>query len=154
MTPCLCGCNQPARIRGQFASFACEKRYKPPKEKKPRSTGSRARKARIRNMVKDYTEADWQKALDYFDHSCAYCNEKRDDLQQEHFVPVKDGGNYVPTNIIPACPPCNSEKQGRDPFKWLVVEKRRLREYLKIEEYFSGLAQNVTSDSQTPLGAI
>jgi 5-methylcytosine-specific restriction endonuclease McrA len=102
-------------------------------------------------MVKDFSNEDWERCLDYFDGSCAYCNEKRDDLQQEHFVPVRDGGNYVPTNIIPACPPCNSEKQGRDPFKWLVVEKRRLREYLKIEEYFEQVKQDTPGDSQEAL---
>jgi 5-methylcytosine-specific restriction endonuclease McrA len=118
------------------------------REPKPRSTGSRARKARIRAMEKNYTAEDWQKALAYFDNKCAYCGIEGD-LQQEHFVPVRDGGNYTPDNIIPACGPCNAEKQGRDPFKWLVVDKRKLREYIKIEDYFLEIAQMTTGSPRT-----
>jgi 5-methylcytosine-specific restriction endonuclease McrA len=118
------------------------------REPKPRSTGSRARKARIRAMEKNYTAQDWQRALAYFGNKCAYCGTEGD-LQQEHFVPVRDGGNYTPDNIIPACGPCNAEKQGRDPFKWLVVEKRKLREYIKIEDYFLQIAQMTTGSPET-----
>jgi 5-methylcytosine-specific restriction endonuclease McrA len=137
-----CPCGKPARI-GKYCSWTHRSLYekKAKKPKKPPSTGSKARKARIRLMKKEYTKEDWQKALEYFDNSCAYCNEKRDDLQQDHFVPVNDGGTYTPDNIVPACPPCNSSKQKIDPFEWLVVRKRRLREYLKIEEYFESLQE-------------
>jgi 5-methylcytosine-specific restriction endonuclease McrA len=55
---------------------------------------------------------------------------------------VNDGGQYTPDNIVPACPSCNSRKQKIDPFEWLVVRERRLREYLKIEEYFTSLKGN------------
>jgi 5-methylcytosine-specific restriction endonuclease McrA len=138
----LCPCGKPARIGG-YCSWTHRSQYnkKAKKPRKPPSTGSKARKARIKQMVKNYSKEDWQKALDYFG-GCAYCNEKRDDLQQDHFIPVNDGGQYTPDNIVPACPSCNSRKQKIDPFEWLVVRERRLREYLKIEEYFASLKGN------------
>lgn len=89
-------------------------------------------------MVKEYTDEDWQKALAYFDNKCAYCG-STEDLEQEHFVPVRFGGGYTKDNIVPSCKDCNSHKQGQDPFKWLVVKERKLREYIKIEDYFNSL---------------
>jgi 5-methylcytosine-specific restriction endonuclease McrA len=139
------GSRMPANwLEAQRAFYSPKQKREP----KPRSTGSRARKARIRAMEKNYTAQDWQRALEYFDNKCAYCGADSD-LQQEHFVPVRDGGGYTPDNIIPACGPCNAEKQGRDPFKWLVVDKRKLREYIKIEDYFTGLmpATKETADA-------
>jgi 5-methylcytosine-specific restriction endonuclease McrA len=140
----ICPRDVPTLLDGKYCSFRCRSvGRKPKKAKKPPTTGSRERKKRIRAMEKNYAAEDWQKALAYFDNKCAYCGTDGD-LQQEHFVPVRDGGSYTPDNIIPACGPCNAEKQGRDPFKWLVVDKRKLREYIKIEDYFTGLAQMPT----------
>jgi 5-methylcytosine-specific restriction endonuclease McrA len=145
----ICPRDVPTLLDGLYCSFRCRSiGRKPKKAKKPPTTGSRERKKRIRAMEKNYTAEDWQRALAYFDNKCAYCGIDGD-LQQEHFVPVRDGGNYTPDNIIPACGPCNAEKQGRDPFKWLVVDKRKLREYIKIEDYFLQIAQMTTGSPET-----
>ncbi len=52
---------------------------------------------------------DWKAVLDYFNHECAYCGSK-EDLEQEHIVPVSDGGTYAIGNIVPACRKCNASK--------------------------------------------
>lgn len=48
---------------------------------------------------------------------CGYCGEKKhaDDLTFDHVVPVIQGGKKSWTNIITACEPCNSRKEGRTP---------------------------------------
>lgn len=106
------------------------------KEKKPLSTGSRARKARIRGMVKNFSKQEWMTALDYFDHRCAYCWEKGR-LQQEHFLPVNMNGDYTARNIIPACAKCNSKKSDKDPFEFLMSQEHGVVAYLRIGQYFT-----------------
>ena len=134
---CFCGRTTDYPVDSKYCSYVCQEQQEP-KEKKPPSTGSKERKARIRSMEKNFTTQDWQRCLEYFQNKCAYCGSDGD-LQQEHFIPVNDGGTYTPDNIIPACAPCNSRKQRKDPFDYLVVQERRLREYLKIEDYFASL---------------
>jgi 5-methylcytosine-specific restriction endonuclease McrA len=129
---CICGKRTDYPIDGLYCSYAC----RPPEPKKPRATGSKARKARIRQMVKDFSTQDWTEVLTFFDNRCAYCGEATE-LQQEHFLPVHLGGSYTPDNIIPACKTCNARKSNKDPFDYLVVQERRLREYLRITEYLS-----------------
>jgi 5-methylcytosine-specific restriction endonuclease McrA len=105
------------------------------REKKPRTTGSRERKARIRQMVRDYGSADWKQALAYFQNKCAYCD-AGGHLQQEHFLPVRLGGHYVPGNIVPACSPCNGKKSDKDPLEWLLSRAGGLVVYARIMQFF------------------
>ena len=60
----------------------------------------------------DFTMEDWQRAVAYFDHKCAYCRKKRR-LTQDHVQPVVQGGGHTATNIVPACGPCNSLKRSK-----------------------------------------
>lgn len=50
-------------------------------------------------------------------HVCQYCWEKFDaeDLTFDHVVPVVHGGKKTWDNIVTACVPCNSKKEGRTP---------------------------------------
>jgi hypothetical protein len=121
------------------------------REPKPRTTGSRARKARIRGMVKNYTAQDWERCLEYWNNACAYCG-AGGRMQQEHYLPVDMGGTYTPDNIIPACGKCNSQKQRKDPLEWLLTKQEHgLVIMLRISQYFSTIPLN---DTQKPLGAI
>lgn len=92
------------------------------------------RAALKRSLPACFTEEDWRLALEYFDHSCAYCGEVRP-LAQEHFVPLAAGGPYTPDNIVPACKSCNSSKYNRPPEAWCTPPA-----YEKVKAYFLWLA--------------
>jgi predicted phage replisome organizer len=62
----------------------------------------------------------WKGILDYFDNSCAYCGKTDCDLEQEHVIPINDGGKFEMGNIIPACRSCNASKQSKSVFDWYV----------------------------------
>lgn len=63
------------------------------------------------------TGDEWQKNLEYFDYSCAYCGSK-ENLTKEHIVPVTKGGATSKKNIIPACLSCNSAKSNKEFTAW------------------------------------
>jgi 5-methylcytosine-specific restriction endonuclease McrA len=140
----VCPRDVPTLLDGLYCSFRCRSvgKKKKAKQRKPLTTGSRERKARIRGMVKSYTQEDWQKALSYFENKCAYCG-KSGHMQQEHYYSVLDGGTYTPDNIIPACSKCNSSKSNKDPLEWLLTKQEHgLVTMWKISQYFSTLPVN------------
>jgi len=148
---CACGCGRETDhpLYGKYYSFACKKRHEAPPAKEKRrklepserskTSGSRARHIRIKGMVKDFSPADWKRALDHFENKCAYCGESAKRLEQEHFVSVNSGGTYTGKNIIPACPKCNGNKRDKDPFEWLVVRDYGLVAYARITQYLDGM---------------
>jgi 5-methylcytosine-specific restriction endonuclease McrA len=95
---------------------------------KARAGGQRHR-ARKRSLPVQWTVQDWQSCLEFFDHSCAYCERSNVNLQQEHFIPLDDSKlpddlrdlkiGTVPWNMFPACGTCNSSKGNKDPFEWV-----------------------------------
>lgn len=62
-------------------------------------------------------EGAWTKVLGEFNYECAYCGSD-DDLEQDHIIPVNDGGTYEIENIVPACRRCNSSKGAKDVTVW------------------------------------
>lgn len=80
------------------------------------------RLARVNRLPHTLTEKEWEEAIDYFDNSCAYCGTHQSELDevlnQEHVVPVINGGGYVAENIIPSCRRCNSSKHARIFEEW------------------------------------
>lgn len=79
----------------------------------------RRREARKSKLLGTLTLQDWEDALEFFEHSCAYCGDG-ENLQQEHIVPVSQGGHYVQHNIIPACQNCNIRKSNKDLEEWFI----------------------------------
>ena len=75
------------------------------------------RKNKWKELKADLTLQDWEYAKDYFGNACAYCGEKQE-LEQDHFVPVSKGGEYTKANIIPSCRSCNASKNNSDFCKW------------------------------------
>lgn len=103
-----------------------------------------------------FTDNDWTVALDYWKCRCAYCGRPQGlwhKLSREHFIPRIDGGDYTPSNIIPACfgkYGCNNSKGKRNVKTWLVsrfgeLEAKRLIK--RIEDYFAWLE---TQDKRSP----
>lgn len=74
-----------------------------------------SRRALQKQTVCTLTRAAWLEILEVFDHRCAYCLRRSDDLQQEHVWPLSRGGDYTSENIVPACPSCNARKHARGP---------------------------------------
>jgi 5-methylcytosine-specific restriction endonuclease McrA len=53
-----------------------------------------------------------------FAGNCAYgCG--RPATGHDHIWPVVRGGRSVPSNVVPACQPCNSSKKDGDPTPWV-----------------------------------
>lgn len=77
------------------------------------------RRAREEKLECSLTMEDWNEILEEFDYRCAYCGKKAKKLEQEHVIPVSNGGGYTRNNIVPACRPCNSSKQDEDVFVFM-----------------------------------
>jgi 5-methylcytosine-specific restriction endonuclease McrA len=43
------------------------------------------------------------------ERTCVYCNGE-DDMTVDHVIPRRFGGSDFPSNLVPACRPCNSRK--------------------------------------------
>ena len=75
--------------------------------------------ARKMGLPATLTDSQWQEILEEWGWCGAYCG--RDEyqfegvLQQEHVIPVTQGGGYTLANIVPACPQCNHRKHARTP---------------------------------------
>lgn len=84
-----------------------------------------------------WTEEDWTRCLEAWNHCCAYCD-SRDDLTQDHFIPVASPAfpGTTRANIVPACRSCNSRKGARSPFKWLE-DRERLAKIIRYLQRFN-----------------
>lgn len=113
------------------------------------------RRAKQSNLPNEFTQADWQRALTYFDNKCAVCGNEPDFwriLAMDHWQPLDGGGATIAGNIVPLCrakpgapsgtPSCNSSKSNKDPERWLTDRfgKRKARVILnRIRNYFEWL---------------
>lgn len=88
------------------------------------------------------TSKQWEVIKADFDNKCCYCGEEKP-LEQEHFMPLKNGGEYTKDNIIPSCKSCNSSKRAEDFFKWYPRNKNysKKREN-KIIQYLNYTKEN------------
>ncbi|MGH9095122.1 MAG: HNH endonuclease [Acidimicrobiales bacterium] len=81
--------------------------------------GIRAQKyARKRRLT--IIPPDWRaERIDEFGGRCAYgCGRPATTL--DHVWPVAGGGRSIPSNLVPACGPCNSRKRHGDPEPWIA----------------------------------
>ena len=70
----------------------------------------RRRRARKAKTECSLTENEWNILLEIFNYRCAYCDEKGESLEKEHWIPLIKGGVYSITNIVPSCRGCNASK--------------------------------------------
>lgn len=101
---------------------------------------------RQRSLPHDFTEKDWQFALEYFHNSCAVCGRPNGlfhRLSADHWIPMAKNGPTVKDNIVPLCfgiGGCNNKKRDLLPEEWLVSQygRRKANTILgKIEEFFA-----------------
>lgn len=78
-----------------------------------------AYRSRARALPATLTCNEWDAIKAEWGFACAYCGKSIWDLdhrlQQDHVIPVKQGGGYTATNIVPACRSCNARKNARTP---------------------------------------
>lgn len=86
---------------------------------------NRARRAREHGAEGRFTAQEWLALVNEYEALCAYCR-KSGPLQPDHRIPLVRGGTHYISNILPACPPCNTRK-GR-----LTEEEFRAREGLPV----------------------
>ena len=56
-----------------------------------------------------YTENEWRRLCEYFDHRCVCCGLEKP-LTRDHVIPVTKGGTSYIWNMQPLCGICNSAK--------------------------------------------
>jgi 5-methylcytosine-specific restriction endonuclease McrA len=76
---------------------------------------------RQRRRGGDFTGAQWLEILEEFDHCCAYCQARPEQLEQEHVTPLSRGGQHTKGNIVPACRDCNRQKGARTLFEFAAL---------------------------------
>jgi len=91
-----------------------------PEGKAKNRRGVHVRKARVRAVSHTFTVRDWMAVLQQFNHRCAYCGAADVPLEQEHIVPLVQGGGYVVGNIVPVCARCNSSKHTASFAEWVA----------------------------------
>jgi len=98
------------------------------------------RDTRRMSLPDTFTFQHWQYCLQYFDNRCAYCREKVERLDMEHFIPLSHPQcpGTTPENMLPACPACNYSKHTTLPLEWI---NRRFPDtaaeiIARIETYF------------------
>ena len=99
------------------------------------------RRSLKKGLLALYTAEQWAACIKYFNYTCCYCGEKRE-LQQDHFIPLSNNGEYTVNNVVPACWSCNSSKRAIDFFKWYpaqrfysVQREKRILKYLNYGKY-------------------
>lgn len=79
--------------------------------------GQQRRRQTAASLLADFTDEQWQSALEAFGNRCAYCGGEYK-LSRDHVVPVSAGGAYTKSNIVPACIYCNSSKGSKNMRAW------------------------------------
>jgi 5-methylcytosine-specific restriction endonuclease McrA len=105
------------------------------------------RRAKEFNLPNTFTSDDWNRCLDYFNNTCAYCGSQQDfwhTLEADHYIPITNPNcpGHVSTNIVPACKSCNASKGNKHPDLWLTDKfSGRLVDQIKrhIQGYFQWL---------------
>ncbi len=64
--------------------------------------------------------------LEKWGRSCAYCDAENVPLQLDHVRPKSKGGSSRPTDLVPACGPCNQRKGAQPVETFLKRDPKRL----------------------------
>lgn len=71
--------------------------------------GERMHKARQKGT---HTDEEWQKMLEFFDHTCVKCEGESGliNVEKDHIKPVYQGGSDSIQNLQPLCARCNASE--------------------------------------------
>ncbi len=92
------------------------------------------RRSILESALEDnYSDKDHKDALEFFG-GCAFCGSKTTS-RMDHLVPVMSLGDFVRSNVVPACQVCDDSKGQREYHDWMrnstspkSLRKRRLSE--------------------------
>jgi len=102
-----------------------------------------AKRRALRNSVPStFTLEQWKESKKYFNFKCAYCGEKVDRFDQDHIVPLSNGGTHTKQNIIPSCEYCNGSKHNKDMENWYRMQSFFSEERLKLIYDYIKLCQS------------
>lgn len=90
-----------------------------PENKREHCAKRRARKRGA--AVNDLTYVQWADVLIRYRHTCFYCGNVPNKLEQDHVLPLSRGGNHTISNIVPACGYCNRSKGNKTLEEFLAV---------------------------------
>ena len=78
----------------------------------------------------DLTIEEWNEALEYFGHACAYCGGQYQVI--EHYIPIVRRGGTTASNCVPACATCNAGKdaKGNDGQRIHIYNNQRVIDFL------------------------
>lgn len=87
------------------------------------ATKVRRRAQKVANGLFRFNSKDWKDCLNRHGRRCFYCGSE-EGLSMDHVIPLSRGGTHGPGNIVPACIPCNCQKQARTITEWKVRSKK------------------------------
>lgn len=126
---------------------------------KQRAPLTKARRRALKlSLPNTFSAQDWQRCLDYWNHSCAACGRPAGlwhTLAADHWIPLDRGGPTTPENMIPLCHPrsnvsggvgcCNATKKNFMPDVWLkrhFGDKKAAEIIARVQAYFDWLKDN------------
>lgn len=86
------------------------------------------RRAREAGAIGSWRWSDFMRIAAKFDYCCAYCGVKPDRLDPDHVVPLSRGGHDSPSNLLPTCILCNSDKCDKTLDEWATWRAERGKE--------------------------
>jgi 5-methylcytosine-specific restriction endonuclease McrA len=72
------------------------------------------------NPGKGWSFTEEQQLITDYDHRCAYCGNKFENLTMDHVIPLSKGGRHEIDNIVPACRFCNGSKHNKPLLIWML----------------------------------
>ena len=94
----------------QKNKMASKKYFKTDKGKQARRNAKSIR--RVREKTGKVSLEEWNNKLIEFNYCCAKCVIK-ENLEQDHIVPLSKGGKHEINNIQPLCRSCNAKKSDK-----------------------------------------
>ena len=94
---------------GNYESFTTRNSYQP-------GESAKRREAREANADGFHTDTQWLARVEFYGWRCKYCDCKlmKQTLTKDHIIALANGGSHWPSNLAPACRPCNSWKRDKD----------------------------------------
>jgi hypothetical protein len=102
------------------------------------------------------TNDQWQRTVEHFGSSCAYCGTAQDDSpEKDHAIPINrdNMGEHTAANVVPVCKECNGLKHARDYREFLADKPEQLA---KIDRFMeeAGCQPLRDSDSANKMRAL
>jgi len=91
----------------------------------------------LRTVLKD---DDFSEIIKMQDGKCFYCEKRKSNFAQDHFIPWNYDSNTQSFNIVPACTKCNSSKSDNLP------NENFLKKILKRNQQLSEISYGYTED--------